>query len=745
MATLQSHQLGRAGTISGRAWAGLGVALAMGAFAAAAAAPGGNEPALARIAAATYALLAGGVVPAVYLVAALGLGRLAQPLFSGTRERWAMQLAAGLAIALSLSQIMGVLGLLDSFLVAAIPIGVGLVLLAHQLGQGVGDDTENGAGDRSEVSVPLAVVLWIPGAAILFAAACNPPGLLWASEFGGYDALSYHLQLPQEWIAAGRVWPVEHNVYSFLPGYIESAFVHVGALMRVPSGGGASSPLHGLVAGEGMALISCQLLHAGLTLCAAYLIARLTMLVARDSGYSDRASASAGALAGAMVLLTPWTVVVGSLAYNEMAMVALGAAALLAAGEKGITPTRRGLLVGLLVGVACGAKPTALFFFGVPAGIVLLANAPRSAWIRLVVFGSVAGTIALSPWLIRNALASGNPVFPFLTSVFGSAHWSAEQVARYAAGHSFQGSFSERIALSVVPDLTDPAGPRHRGLMHPQWAAFFPVVVAALVLAIKGKTTRRWGLILGTCIVAQYLLWLTMTHIQSRFLVPLLVPGAAVFGLAAAWLVDVGRSESGSKSILTRVCSIGAVVIALGAQTVALVVTFTSQNDGRPNILLSPGPAIFTGEVLRDVPPMDRQFLYDKFGPAVFINAESPRNAVILFVGESAPLYYRSPFVYATTWDTSLLASLMHASPGDGAAWTRSLLNREPPIRYVLYDTNMTRRFRASGESDAVLDPDVIEAWLTEHGRLIRSWSSQHLFELVSPQPSPQPHPIGAP
>ena len=39
---------------------------------------------------------------------------------------------------------------------------------------------------------------------LLTACAC-PPGLLWAVEAYGYDVLSYHLQMPREWLDAGRM------------------------------------------------------------------------------------------------------------------------------------------------------------------------------------------------------------------------------------------------------------------------------------------------------------------------------------------------------------------------------------------------------------------------------------------------------------------------------------------------------------------------------------------------------------
>ena len=61
-----------------------------------------------------------------------------------------------------------------------------------------------------------AALLWTaaPAVAVLLVAACSAPGWLWASEFGGYDALSYHLQLPKEWLHLKKITTLDHNVYS---------------------------------------------------------------------------------------------------------------------------------------------------------------------------------------------------------------------------------------------------------------------------------------------------------------------------------------------------------------------------------------------------------------------------------------------------------------------------------------------------------------------------------------------------
>lgn len=203
-----------------------------------------------------------------------------------------------------------------------------------------------------------------------------------------------------------------------------------------------------------------------------------------------------------------------------------------------------------------------------------------------------------------------------------------------------------------------------------------------------------------------------------------------MFGLVCAVLFDAGRGAARSPKRIVGLCAVG---VCLFVQAGMLVAIFRAQGGRRPNALLVAGPAALSGEILRMVGPGERLALYDQAGPAAFINIEAPPGEPILFIGESAPLYYRFGIVYSTTWDTSMLASLMREHESDPAAWTRALLERSPPISYVLYDANMTRRFGRSGTADPVLESAVIEAWLDGHGRLIRSWagSDHHLFKLL--------------
>ena len=65
---------------------------------------------------------------------------------------------------------------------------------------------------------------------MLIVACTIPPGLTWAVEAWGYDVLSYHLELPREWLAIGRMTGLEHNVYSYLPSLAEAGYMLIGAM-----------------------------------------------------------------------------------------------------------------------------------------------------------------------------------------------------------------------------------------------------------------------------------------------------------------------------------------------------------------------------------------------------------------------------------------------------------------------------------------------------------------------------------
>ncbi|MDX2146140.1 MAG: hypothetical protein SFZ23_01355 [Planctomycetota bacterium] len=594
----------------------------------------------------------------------------------------------------------------------------------------------------------LIIVAALP-VAILLVAASSPPGWLWDSEFRGFDALSYHLQLPLDWLAQGRVWPVEFNVYSYLPGMLESAFT---------LGAGLARPEFG---------IASQMMHAMFAIAAALAAGDAARLAIQGQAQRDAANMVARVAACGLFIATPWVVVTGSLAYNEMGLAACLAAALAFSLAAGIPAWRRGAVVGLLVGVACGMKATAILFVAPPVGMLLLGVRPRREWVALVASGSAAGLLALTPWLVRNWLSSGNPVFPYLVGVFGDGHWNAEQVARYASAHHFDGSLLDRLRLMFAADSADPAGARHRGLMHPQWGLFFPLValcMGSLLVPRIRQALRRGGdelsnrregersipriaTLLTIGIALQLAAWLAFTHVQSRFLLPVATTGSVLFGvLAGAGMRAAAKraargTDAKDADQPPRERRLAPLVLApIAVQSLILLAIFTRQANldprswlGNPNAARPDGGEVFTGEAFRQElesrPPAARRELEATLSPIQFVNLVLPPESRVYLVGDATPFYLTKPVMYRTTWDAGPLELAIEAAPNAPEAWIEGLLRAG--ATHVLLNASELERYQRSGASEdrpsGWRDPRLPEAgklveWLETRATRVRAW-----------------------
>ena len=152
--------------------------------------------------------------------------------------------------------------------------------------------------------IPWTFVLIMPGIALLLVASAIPPGLIWSVEAFSYDAMSYHLQLPREWLAMGAMRGLNHNVYSYLPSLIEIGFMQLGAM---------KGSMYG-------AISAAQLWHATTALLAACAVGKIV---------SRWSAPTFGLLSSALLLAVPWVTITGASAYNEMAALALASVALL--------------------------------------------------------------------------------------------------------------------------------------------------------------------------------------------------------------------------------------------------------------------------------------------------------------------------------------------------------------------------------------------------------------------------------
>lgn len=725
----------------------------------------------------------------LWLLSAAGLGSVTAALFitpaRDARERFhaagATPLAGPLGIALMLcvDQVAGSLGAF------AHPIGAWMLLVpgwimlllasarfsadrARRRAAG-GHHSDSHAITRARLHLhawPLA-----PAMAVLIVAALSSPGFLWSTEFGGYDALSYHLALPRDWIEAGRLAPHAWNAYSFLPSWIEGATLHLFAL-------GGDPALLG---------IRAQLLHALLTLVTCWCVGDATVRLWRerrraatadDTAFHDRdAEGAVALLAAALFLGTPWIVVTGSMAYNEMGA-ALACSALVLVWFTDMTPMRRGVLLGLFAAMAVGSKLSAAVIVLPPLAVLMviahagakrasLADAtiasphggtgafgPWSSGAAMIFAGLVVGTMALLPWMLRNAIATGNPLFPFAASMLGAGEWSAEQVAVWNAAHGATGDMTTRL-LAVwnqvlrfgVGENPIPAEP-----WRPFWGVLPWIAIGGCIVLVLAQSTRRIGVALLAALMAAVLGWMLFTHMKSRFLVPV-APIAAMAGALALALVMTSMAQRWRLPAMRSIAS-AAIALVLTLQPVAAFVS-----EGPDAALMLSAERSMTGDELAQylaASPSSAQKGSPARSRAFMINFEiGPRAASagerVLLIGDAATFRYRAPIRWSTVWTRDPLVSAIVRAAADvteqpmvdggieGQRRTIASLLRAERVGWVVIDPNMLAIWSRSGWIDPAITVEAIKTITGSLQPFARLDDGSLVLRVPDSPPSPPP------
>lgn len=654
---------------------------------------------------------------ALYLVAATGYGALLSRALKLQQTHSILSLSIGLGLLLFLCSLLGTIGALagaigrgTSWLILLIGIALCIPLVR---------DTRKTIAERKQRTLEywLLRALIVSCTVPVLTAATSAPGFLWSSEFGGFDALSYHLELPKRWLELGRIAALTDNIYSFLPGWVESSYVLLATLV-----GDAGKDAHAIdrfIAGDARSLISAQLSTASMCVVCALAVGSLVKAVCTRM-VSTATSDLAPALATCVFLLTPWSIVVGSLAYNECAMVLFGVASWIVAMQQSVRPRSKAIALALLLGAGFGCKPTAAFMLAPITIVLAFAHTPAKHWIACAATAVILGSATLSPWILRNARVSSNPFMPFATSVFGTGHWTHEQADRFASAHTNHEPLFDRIAMLVAPyspqqatgntppTHADEVG-RHRGYTNPQWA-FLPVVAfVGLVFILLHGSSQRIALCIAAALTTQLVAWVFLTHLQSRFLFPTLPPLCALSAIP----VVVARSRS---VVLSRMIAV--VVLVLSVSTTLVFVS--NERDGNPFEFAGIAPSAWNGRALQSalhdeqLSVEQRARYISQSGASAWINATLPPDVNVLLLGDAATLYVRSPYVMATTWDTSPITRVLADNPGTTPNWPDML--RSEGIGCVVVNLSELKRYRRDAWIDPTMTPDAIDGLVGQLG-----------------------------
>lgn len=658
-------------------------------------------------------------IPLAWLLAALGYGITFTQLFlnkiytndtdkSEIIKPKLLPLPAviGIALMLWLDHLTGLLGLLQIYngVFAWIIIIFGLILLYIFYAKNISlyKILLNAHQSTSILNLILNYA-WIPAIAVLTIAALSAPGWLWDSEYSGFDVLEYHLQIPHEWFTQGYISPFNHNVYSYLPSYVESAYYNIAVLYtHFADTFRGDAPIR--------AAVACQILHALITITTALAIGSLLKQLLTNKNnqhytdYYNRTKLTATFTTGILISI-PWIIITGSMAYNELPTLILFIAALSIifnaiqhSSDSKPKPFTfiSAIITGFLLGIACGAKLTSIGMIVIPTIIILLIYIPKNKLANyfIILSGIALGAaIALAPYLIRNTIYTANPVFPFASSIFGSGHWTTEQITRWSNAHK-----PDPLQYTSITSKLNALW--QQGPMHTQCAALWFLAAISAIPAIINRTTRKITSLLLLLIFLQLIFWLFFTHLQSRFLIPVTVPLTIIIALGLHNLLPGNNTAKSTKNTSYIITAIICIIItsAMGFWTAHL---FQKQHMGMPTTRID-NLNIMTGAGLSE---QNIKSLAGK-SPYVYLNypMRTSKNNIYL-IGESTPFYIFNsiPIIWHTTWDTSPLGVLIRKYPEQPTKWVSELHNKLN-IDYLLVNFSELNRL---SNKDHWYDPDL--------------------------------------
>jgi hypothetical protein len=544
-------------------------------------------------------------------LAAAGAGRrLIAPLCAGfdEREKTVAGATAGLGLLSLGTFLLAVLGLLRPW--AASALLAALWIYGWEQARAAVESLRGAARDARArpwlcalIGLPLLAALW---------ACLVPPHQ--------YDSLVYHLALPQEYLRAGRLTAPEGIVFAHFPQNGEMLFT-----------------------------LSLQL---GSDLLAQMFVWLATALTVGWLLTFGRRVTAAAPWAAVLVATHTSVLLMSSTTYVEPLVMLWMTAALLAFQASGEGEERGPLLLSAaFMGLALGTK----YYAGLLAVILTLRLAGLGRVRAAALFAAAAGAL-FAPWLIKNWIFVGNPVFPFLYKIFPATRlgWTAELAAGYFQvlteyGHA-HGFWLDLLHLPVLL-LHNPL--RFGGGMDVLgdfgWDLTLWLWVYGLWAARGSRALRSLGLI-----TALYAAGWFSTGVVLRFLTAL-APAMALVGAAgaAAW-----RERAGPPA---RAVAAGAAAALIGAHlflTLYVHGVFRSEDA----LLTLDGRDAFLAKKL------------DYYPCAQYADAALGQNDKILVAGEQRGYYLTPAHLPSTVHAPNLYVRLADeaASPADLARALRA-------------------------------------------------------------------------
>ncbi len=435
-----------------------------------------------------------------------------------------------------------------------------------------------------------------------------------------WDSIAYHLADPKMYLLAHKIYYIPWEDHSNF-GFTAEMWYLWAMLVR---GTDAGVPL-------------AKLFHFA---CAAGACLAVYAFGARHL------SPAVGKVAALTFAATPFVLWEAGTAYVDLATVFYTALTGLALAQGIVARDDKTLrLSAVLMGLTLSTKATALGTLGL-LGLGLLVwrlRGLRQPVLPALLATAGWGALALlvgSPWLIKSAVYTGNPVYPFAYGLFGGRGWSTFAADFYTTWNaSFGMGHSLTDAVLVPWNMTQflvpghPVPPRPLLPVHQSFndyqtplQSWSPLLLGALFfpafLPKNGPKVPPMVLALGAFALGSGLLWLVEAQ-YARYLLPVL-PACC---LLAAWVLV--RALQGRWLAGYALAGLG--VLSLG---------FSLFVGG---LLLADQAPVVLGQETREA------YITRGFAPypaMQYVNTTLPANARLVFYGNPLGFYCDKPYVW---------------------------------------------------------------------------------------------------
>ena len=413
-----------------------------------------------------------------------------------------------------------------------------------------------------------------------------------------FDSLEYHLQGPKEWFESGRIMFLPHNVYTSMPFNVE--MLHLLGMHAM------GDWWTGALVGQFVVMIHSMVAALAIGLAASML-----------------GGIRVGLGAALIYLSTPWVYRLSVFGYVEGPLNLYHALALLAAIDAATArETARATscwgLVGAFAGAAMACKYPALLTAVLPFGAWMLADAVRRRAAVGVAAFAIGVAIAIGPWLAKNLVDHGNPVYPLANSLFHGHPWSSAREAQWNRAHGPR----PLHAAELVAGVSEVAG--RNDWQSPLYLAFAP-------LAFLRKEWRKAAGWLAVYVLLIFACWWLFTHRLDRFWLPLLVPLAVLAGLGWNW------ASGGGWRAISRLM----LLLGLASNWVFNTTALAGLNRWTDDLAV----------LRRDVPRIASPTL-------AWLNEHLPRGSRVLLVGQAGVFHLEVDHLYNTVFDDEILERL---------------------------------------------------------------------------------------